>query len=932
MMRSFLALFAACLAFGASAEDVKPGLWKEFSYDAPDMTPIVFGGESRADGVHASDYCVCLDIFHPDGSATSGVRAEFAQGTHGWQKVCGAVVPEKPVKRIEAYALCRKGHGADRAEFRNLFLERRQGRGDRLFETRRSARPFADADIVYYTSFNGCEMTHRQEIVAASPAGKRLSGRKYAVWAASSMRRVAPTDMPDAADLAPPPRIDLDIAKRGSASAQVLVTTAPGTEWRDASLRISILRNAEGRSFSGQARWQRVGYIPRGGTMIPHPDGQDASAGWFADPLLPAAPFRVRKGATQALWVTVTADEGAESGVYSGEVEVFEGSALRGRVAVSVRVRSFSLPAKFGLDTSMGLMDGFLRATYPECWKRVRRQAQDIMLDYRLNTDDISRTTPKADIYCPLTEKWSLEMSDRLRAQGKRAYWHTSDAPRWPYANFANCDYPPIEGRLVLGFQTYLFRADGFCFGHVNRWNGKGNAPLDDTDVFLPRWICRDQLHTPGDGVLLYPGQSGVLPSVRLAQLRDGVQDYEWLKLAERRCGRSAVDAASRTVVRTLTDFTRDPAELERAHAAVGDMIEAAAADCPPGVPERHLPQKVMGRDYWPAPCRSPDGGADFLCLETTNASDGNTNDLACSWNAAAMFARGASRQFRVPWEWHFVERLNGIGASPNLLRRMFYFAYLNGVNSTHITRLGRDYERFRDFTQAHPDRGVPYTPVAICVPVAQGHSAFGCLQLAPVPGLERALPNSPCAQMYDVICPDAPGQTDADAAEALGGYKALVVVGDYMDRPLVERRLSAYRAAGGRVVRLGAGAVPPGKAFDAVGDMLAGRPKSPQVASALASLQAEFFPFKVRGDCLYGANRTKDGWWLWVFNNRGVTKFDDKAALVGRARDAEVSVASGHESVGSAIELLTGRVLRVSGGMFSHRVHAGDLAVFEIR
>ena len=52
--------------------------------------------------------------------------------------------------------------------------------------------------------------------------------------------------------------------------------------------------------------------------------------------------------------------------------------------------------------------------------------------------------------------------------------------------------------------------------------------------------------------------------------------DYEWLQLAERKCGRAAVDAVSRTLIRSLTDFTRDPAELERAHAAVGDMIEVA--------------------------------------------------------------------------------------------------------------------------------------------------------------------------------------------------------------------------------------------------------------------------------------------------------------------------------------------------------------------
>ena len=102
--------------------------------------------------------------------------------------------------------------------------------------------------------------------------------------------------------------------------------------------------------------------------------------------------MRVRKGATQAVWVDVSADADAAEGVYTGTAKVLAAGVEKGRVALSVRVRGFSLPATFGLDTAMGLMDGYLRGTYPENWKKIRRQAQDLMLDYRLNPDDISRT------------------------------------------------------------------------------------------------------------------------------------------------------------------------------------------------------------------------------------------------------------------------------------------------------------------------------------------------------------------------------------------------------------------------------------------------------------------------------------------------------------------------------------------------------------
>ena len=700
-------LFASTAFFAAlatMAEPIKPGLWKEFIYDTPDMTPIVYGGESRSENVYMKDYCVYLDIFYVDGSTTWGERAEFEQGTHGWQKVRGAMTPRKNVKRIEMYALCRNGKEGGRVEFRNLFLERREGRGDKLYETRRSNRPFANTDEIYYSDFTGRTKTRHHETVAPDKSVWTPSTIKKgaAIWTAGSLRRITPTDYPSASDLAAAPRIDIDLAKRGAASAQILITTADDVEWKNATLRLPILKDAKGRSIKGSIEWQRVGYIPRGMISIAHPLGQPSRSGWWADPLLPAAPFRVRKGATQGLWITAHADANAASGTYSGEIEVVEGGSTRARVPVSVRVRDFALPATFGLDTAWGLMDGFLREAYPNDWKRIRRQAQDIMLDYRQNPDDISRTElpeiddllharergmsgftvlnlvppPKnpntkwvcysspdevfsdsfytslkarlepymaklrahgldkfarlygfdergseyypglhklcarlkadfptlpvlttallyndidsrwskflagnaklddlivTDIYCPLTVRWRNEISDYLRSKGKIVYWYTAGSPTWPYANFAGYYHPLTEGRLVLGFQTHYFRADGYLFWHVNFWNGKENAPFDDADTFLPSWH-----YTNGDGILLYPGKDRVFPSIRLATVRDGVQDFEWLQLSQRKCGREKVDAVSRTIIRSLKDFERTPEAIEKARATIADMIESA--------------------------------------------------------------------------------------------------------------------------------------------------------------------------------------------------------------------------------------------------------------------------------------------------------------------------------------------------------------------
>ena len=169
------------------------------------------------------------------------------------------------------------------------------------------------------------------------------------------------------------------------------------------------------------------------------------------------------------------------------------------------------------------------------------------------------------DIYCPGTAAWNPGLTELMRKHGKKVFWYTCCGPRWPYANFASYEFPPVEARLVLGFQTHLFNADGFLFWHVNNWKANGNAPFDLSDTFISGWSTHNSLRCPGDGVFLYPAKDRILPSIRLALLRDGVQDYEWLRMAEAKCGRKAVDAVSRRLVRSRVSMTSSWSRRPRA-------------------------------------------------------------------------------------------------------------------------------------------------------------------------------------------------------------------------------------------------------------------------------------------------------------------------------------------------------------------------------
>ena len=130
--RAWVCAAVTCLMSAVYGEDAvfKGGLWKEFNYDKPSTAPVFFSGMSRSEKACAPDYCIYLDLWYDDGQPEWGVRADWTQGTHGWERTAGAFVPKKPIKKIQMFVFLRRGTG--KAEFKDLVLERREGNGDEL--------------------------------------------------------------------------------------------------------------------------------------------------------------------------------------------------------------------------------------------------------------------------------------------------------------------------------------------------------------------------------------------------------------------------------------------------------------------------------------------------------------------------------------------------------------------------------------------------------------------------------------------------------------------------------------------------------------------------------------------------------------------------------------------------------------------------------
>ena len=137
------------------------------------------------------------------------------------------------------------------------------------------------------------------------------------------------------------------------------------------------------------------------------------------------------------------------------------------------------------------------------------------------------------DWYCPLTNFYNPILADKLRKEGHQVWVYTCCGPEYPYVNFANLEYPFINARQIA-WQVYALKADGFLYWHVNNWRRNRRMFIDET-VNFQRFYLHDKfaLNATGDGELIYPGKNDIYPSIRLANLRDGSEDYDYLKLLE---------------------------------------------------------------------------------------------------------------------------------------------------------------------------------------------------------------------------------------------------------------------------------------------------------------------------------------------------------------------------------------------------------------
>jgi concanavalin A-like lectin/glucanase superfamily protein/glycosyl hydrolase family 123 len=208
---------------------------------------------------------------------------------------------------------------------------------------------------------------------------------------------------------------------------------------------------------------------------------------------------------------------------------------------------------------------------------------------------------PVYNVWVPIFHEFAsparLEMIEAMRARGDRIWWYAADAPRHPCPNFF-LDYPVFDCR-VIGILSHLHDVEGILYWCVNReWETNMDIREQWPDASWKSHIYHARTgkrkHKNGMGNLVYPGRDGALcASLRLENLRDGLEDYEYLAVLRNAVARleatdtsaarrllpaaHALSTPPASVATAVNAWSEDPRPLLEYRGKVARMIEEVA-------------------------------------------------------------------------------------------------------------------------------------------------------------------------------------------------------------------------------------------------------------------------------------------------------------------------------------------------------------------
>ncbi len=134
------------------------------------------------------------------------------------------------------------------------------------------------------------------------------------------------------------------------------------------------------------------------------------------------------------------------------------------------------------------------------------------------------------------------------QGQGDEAWYYTCLAPKGEWAN-RFVELPLIKTRL-LHWVNFKYDIPGYLHWGFNFWGSNSGIvtaadPYDDVSGMI---VSSGNILPGGDCWISYPGYKTIYPSIRLEAMRDGIVDYELLKMYSEKFPEKAITLVGTTV------------------------------------------------------------------------------------------------------------------------------------------------------------------------------------------------------------------------------------------------------------------------------------------------------------------------------------------------------------------------------------------------
>lgn len=161
-----------------------------------------------------------------------------------------------------------------------------------------------------------------------------------------------------------------------------------------------------------------------------------------------------------------------------------------------------------------------------------------------------SKLEGKIDIWVPQMNFLNEDLAfyKEQQVQGNEAWYYTCLAPKGEYAN-RFVEQPLMKTRL-LHWVNHKYGIPGYLHWGFNYWSSKGGItvsgdPYSDASGLIG---SSGNVLPGGDCWISYPAKGEIYPSIRLEAMRDGIVDYELLKMYTEKYPDEAKDMVGVTV------------------------------------------------------------------------------------------------------------------------------------------------------------------------------------------------------------------------------------------------------------------------------------------------------------------------------------------------------------------------------------------------